>query len=270
MTLQSAASELALLETAARDAGALARELIGKPLEIVSKRDGSPVTNVDRAVNALLAERLQSARPDYGWLSEETPDDYAQRRGKARVFMLDPIDGTVALIRKIPEFTISIGIVADGRAIAGVIHNPVTEEMFVGAPGHSATLDGAPIRVSERSDLLGARVFAPKNRAAEALWRSPGPSLEFSQRRSIAYRLAATAAAQADAATLFGFKHEWDVAAGAAIVAAAGGAVSDLWGEPLVFNQVSPKIPGLAAAGARLHPLIIERTSGSPDPRAAS
>ncbi|MEQ1618439.1 MAG: inositol monophosphatase family protein [Terricaulis sp.] len=270
MTLPSAASELALLEATAREAGALARELIAKPLEIVSKRDGSPVTNVDRAVNALLAERLQSARPDYGWLSEETPDAPAQRIGKPRVFVLDPIDGTVALIRKLPEFTISIGIVVEGQAFAGAIHNPVTEEIFLGALDHGATLNGAAIRATERGELAGARVFAPRSRVADALWRQPGPSTGFPQRRSIAYRLAAAAAGQADATVLFGFKHEWDVAAGAAIVAAAGGAVSDLWGEPLVFNQVSPKIPGLAAAGARLHPLIIERTSGSPDPRAAS
>ncbi len=267
MTWPSAASELALLEAAAREAGALARVLIGKPLEIVSKSDGSPVTNVDRAVNALLAERLQSARPDYGWLSEETPDDPAERMGKSRVFMLDPIDGTVALIRKLPEFTISIGIVAEGRAFAGAIHNPVTEEMFIGAPGHGATLDGAPIQVSDCHDLAGARVFAPKSRAAEALWRSPGPSTDFPQRRSIADRLAATAAACADAAILFGFKHEWDVAAGAAIVAAAGGVISDLWGEPLAFNQAAPRVPGVAASGARLHALIIERTRGSLDPR---
>ena len=73
---------------------------------------------------------------------------------------------------------------------------------------------------------------------------------------------------QGDATLLFGFKHEWDVAAGAALVEAAGGVVSDLWGEPLSFNQVDPRVPGVAAAGAALHPLLIERTRAFPDPRA--
>ena len=73
--MQSAASDLALLEAAAREAGALARDLLRKPLEIQSKGAAGPVTNIDFAVDALLTERLRGARPDYGWLSEETPDD---------------------------------------------------------------------------------------------------------------------------------------------------------------------------------------------------
>ena len=69
MTLQSAASDLSLLEAGAREAGALVRELLAKPLEIQSKGEAGPVTNIDFAVNDLLMERLRSARPDYGWLS---------------------------------------------------------------------------------------------------------------------------------------------------------------------------------------------------------
>mgnify|MGYP002624094995 CR=1 FL=1 len=79
MTLQSAASDLALIEAAARAAGALARELVARPLEIQSKGEAGPVTNVDFAVNDLLTERLRGARPDYGWLSEESPDEPAAR-----------------------------------------------------------------------------------------------------------------------------------------------------------------------------------------------
>jgi len=98
--LQSAASDLSLLEAAAREAGALARELLTKPLEIHSKGEAGPVTNIDFAVDVLLEQRLLGARPDYGWLSEESPDDLSRRIGKARIFMLDPIDGTAALIGK--------------------------------------------------------------------------------------------------------------------------------------------------------------------------
>src|SRR5262245_45272253 len=97
-TLQSAASDLSLLESAAREAGALARSLAAKPLEVQSKGALGPVTNIDFAVDALLSEMLRAARPDYGWLSEETPDEPENRIGRARTFMIDPIDGTAALV----------------------------------------------------------------------------------------------------------------------------------------------------------------------------
>jgi myo-inositol-1(or 4)-monophosphatase len=266
--LQSAASDLELLEAAAREAGALARELMGKPLEIQSKGEAGPVTNVDIAVNARLEIFLLKARPDYGWLSEETPDKAEYRIGKQRTFMLDPIDGTAALIAKVPQWTISIGIVEGENAFAGVVYNPMTDEMFAGALGATATLNGRPVCVSDREELEGARMVGQRNRFADRRWPRPWPRLDVIERQSLAYRLALVAAGQADAVLLFGLKHDWDIAAGAALVEAAGGVVSDLWGQPLRFNQEDPRVPGVAAAGAPLHPLLIERTSGLPDPRA--
>ena len=267
--MQSAASDLALLEAAAREAGALARELSMKKLEVHSKGPLGPVTNVDFAVNALLAEKLLTARPSYGWLSEESPDDPERRIGKARTFMLDPIDGTAALVGKVPQWTISIGIVEGERAFAGAIYNPMTDEMFLGAEGVPATLNGRPARASTRDTLEGARIIGQANRFLPKKWPTPWPKLEIIERQSIAYRMALVAAGFGDAALLFGFKHDWDIAAGAAIVEAAGGRVTDLWGEPLVFNQLAPRAPGVAASGAALHPLIIERTRAFPDPRKA-
>jgi myo-inositol-1(or 4)-monophosphatase len=268
MTLQSAASDLPLLEDAAREAGALARELILKPLEIRSKGEAGPVTNVDLAVDALLGARLRSARPDYGWLSEEAPDTPAERMRAARTFMLDPIDGTAALIGKYPQWTISIGVVEGDRAVAGVVYNPMTDEMFAGAPGQDAMFNGRPMRASSRAALEGARMIAQRSRFADRRWPRPWPNMNIIERQSLAFRLALVAAGQGDATVLFGFKNDWDVAAGAALVEAAGGIVSDLWGQPLKFNQLIPRTPGVAAAGAALHPLLIERTSVFPDPRA--
>ncbi len=265
--MQSAASDLSLLEAAAREAGGLARNLLTKPLQIQSKGAAGPVTNIDFAVDALLTERLRNARPDYGWLSEETPDVPAERIDKARTFMLDPIDGTAALIGKAPQWTISIGVVEHGRAFAGIVYNPMTDEMFVGAPGAHATLNGRPMRASSRDSIEGARMIGQPTRFADRRWPAPWPQMDIIPRQSIAYRLALVAAGQGDATVLFGFKHDWDVAAGAALVEAAGGKVSDLWGEPLTFNRTDPRTPGVAAAGAALHPLLIERTRAFPDPR---
>ncbi len=268
MTLQSAASDLSLLETGAREAGALVRELLAKPLDIQSKGEAGPVTNVDFAVNDLLIERLRNARPDYGWLSEESEDDHAQRIGKTRVFMLDPIDGTAAMIAKRPQFTISIGITENGRAVAGAVYNPMTDEMFLGAPGAGATLNGREIRASLRDQVEGMRMIGMPQRFAARKWPTPWPNMDITERQSIAYRLSLVGAGLADATILFGWKNEWDIAGGAAIVEAAGGRVSDPWGGDLAFNNHHPRVPGgVVAAGAPLHPLLIERTKFIPDPR---
>jgi myo-inositol-1(or 4)-monophosphatase len=267
MTLQSAAFDLPLLEAAAREAGALARELMAKPLDIRSKGDAGPVTNVDLALDALLEKKLREARPDYGWLSEETPDDPAARTSRRCAFLIDPIDGTAAMIAKIPQFTISIGVAHDNRAAAGVVYNPLTDEMFLGAVGIGATLNGKPVYASTRAKLEGAHLVGLASRFNDKRWPTPWPKMNIEQRQSIAYRLALVGAGQADATILFGFKHEWDIAAGAAIVEAAGGLVTDPWGEPIALNQAQPRAPGVVASGAALHALIIERTSHVPDPR---
>ncbi|ANP45077.1 inositol monophosphatase family protein [Candidatus Viadribacter manganicus] len=267
MTLQSAASELELLETNVREAGALARELSQKPLEIQSKGELGPVTNVDKTIDAMLELRLLSKRPDYGWLSEETPDKPEQRINKERTFMLDPIDGTAALIAKVPQWTISVGILEGNRPYAGVIYNPMTDEMFTGVIGHGAWLNGRPMKVSETARLEGARMIAQKSRFAEKRWAALWPKMDTIERQSIAYRMGLVAAGMGDATLLFGWKHEWDVAGGAAIIEAAGGQVTDFWGDPLRFNNENPRVPGVVAAGAGLHPLLIERTKTLPDPR---
>jgi myo-inositol-1(or 4)-monophosphatase len=265
--LSSAEPDLPLLEAAAREAGALARTLMSKPLEIKSKGEAGPVTNVDIAVNDLLIERLRGNRPAYGWLSEETPDDPSQRTGARRAFVVDPIDGTAALIAKVPQFTISIGVIEERRAVAGVIYNPMTDELFLGALDAGATLNRRKVEASARDKLEGARLIGQKFRLNDKRWPTPWPKVDVVDRQSIAYRMALVAAGQGDAALLFGFKNEWDIAAGAAIVEAAGGRVTDFYDQPLEFNQPEPRAPGVVAAGAALHPLLIERTVHWPDPR---
>lgn len=266
MTLQSAASDLSLLESAARDAGALCLELLKKPLEVRSKGAAGPVTNIDLAVDALLKQRLRGVRPDYGWLSEEETDVPEQRVGKQRVFMLDPIDGTTALVDGGPHFTISIGITNNGAPFAGAIYAPKTGEMFLGAPGFGASLNGAPIRASTRTEVEGARAIGKRGFYEHVVkWPEPWPDMDFTAFPSIAYRLAKVASGEYDFVILAGPKHEWDIAAGAAILEAAGGLFTDGWGEPFVLNQPTPRTQsGVVAAGAALHPLLIERTNFLP------
>ncbi|MEJ0060643.1 MAG: 3'(2'),5'-bisphosphate nucleotidase CysQ [Terricaulis sp.] len=264
-----AASDLSLLEAAARDAGAIARASYGKPVETWSKGAAGPVTEVDLAIDKLLHEKLLTARPDYGWLSEEQPDN-AARLKNTRVFVVDPIDGTSAFLAHQPRFTISIGLVDNGRAVAGVVYNPITDEMFSGAIGEGAHHNRRPIRVTEREKLDGAALIGKKRFFADDKWPKPWPKLNLDFRPSIAHRLALIAAGEFDGVVLAGFKHDWDIAAGVALVEAAGGRVTDPWGAALKFNQPDPRAPGVVAAGPALHALLIERLSILPDPREAT
>lgn len=269
--MPSAASDLPLIEAAAREGGALARDAFGRDHDVVWKpstdtAEESPVTAVDLAVDALLKERLRSARPAYGWLSEETADN-AERLTRQRVFIVDPIDGTRAFIAKQAEFCVSIAVVEGSHTVLGCVYNPITEEMFVGGDGVPATLNGKPIAPTQRAALAHARLVGRRRFYEDARWPTPWPQLDLSWRNSIAYRLALVACGEFDAAIMLGFKNEWDTAGGAAILTAAGGCVTDMFGAPLRFNQPEPQAPGCIASGGQLHPELQRRIAHLPHPR---
>ena len=132
-------ADLALLIAAAREAGAVLMRHHGTGVKVWNK-GGTPVTEADHASNALLAERLRGARPDYGWLSEETADD-SSRLSARRVFVVDPLDGTVSFIKNKDDFTVSLAVVADGAPVAGAVFNPSRGEMFQDRAEHGAGQD---------------------------------------------------------------------------------------------------------------------------------
>ena len=246
-------SDLARIDEALRRAGALLVELAGRPLDVQRKPGGDPVTEADRRVDALLRELL--VRPGEGWLSEETADDPA-RLGCARVWVVDPLDGTKEFIEGIPEWTVSIGLVEggeSGRAVAGGIFNPSTGELFASAVGCGATLNGRPATVSAHPALAGATVLASRSEVGRGEWeRYRDAPFTVLPTGSIAYKLARVAAGLADATWTASPRHEWDVAAGTALVLAAGGEVRTPAGEPPSFNRRRPLLPGIAAANPRL------------------
>src|SRR4029079_12051900 len=93
------------------------------------KEDGSEVSEADLAVDAALKHALLEARPSYGWLSEESEDDHA-RLDRRAVWMVDPIDGTNAFLRHVPEWTVSAALVDDGVPVLGAGFNPATQQFF--------------------------------------------------------------------------------------------------------------------------------------------
>jgi myo-inositol-1(or 4)-monophosphatase len=216
----------------------------------------------------MLKERLRTARAGYGWLSEETADN-PDRLSRRRVFVVDPIDGTRAFIKKRPEFVTALAIVEDGAPVAGVVYNPITDELYEAAAGAGATLNGAAIRVSDAAALDGARMVGPPDVFADKRWPRPWPPMDIVQKNAIAYRMALVASGAHDAMMALGWKAEWDIAAAAVILREAGGRVSDPWGGEIAFNKPDPRAPGVIAAGPRLHPSLIERVNFIPRPSPA-
>ena len=189
-------ADLALLEAAAREAGALALARAGDPGEVREKPGLGPVSEVDLAVDRLLAHRLRAARPGYGWLSEET-EDGPGRLAAARVFIVDPIDGTRAYLAGEPSWALSLAVVEAGRPVAALVHLPALGRTYAAAAGEGARLDGAPIAATARADLDGARVLASATQLAPAHWRGNPPAVERQFRPSLAYRLCLVAEGRA-------------------------------------------------------------------------
>ncbi|MFM9862029.1 MAG: 3'(2'),5'-bisphosphate nucleotidase CysQ [Micropepsaceae bacterium] len=248
-----------LLVAAVREAGVIARRGFEGVSKSWEKSKGNPVTETDLAVDAFLRERLCSVRAGYGWLSEESADN-TERLSKARVFVVDPIDGTLAFIKRKPEFTICAAVVEAGDPVAAAIYNPMTEEMFAAARGEGATLNGAAIHVSDRAQLEGCRMLVAQDVIKHPAWPRPWPAMDIGKRASIAYRMALVANGTYDAMMALSSKHEWDSAAATLIVQEAGGVVTAHSGAALAYNQPVPNHRSLICAGPALHAAILERT----------
>ncbi len=257
--------DLALLEEAVREAGHIARRFFGGDYKKWDKAKGmGPVTEADLAVDAFLTDRLRSARKDYGWLSEETEDDPVRLKA-ARVFIVDPIDGTLAFVKGRPHFTICAGIVEDGRPIAGVVYNPVTEECFRARKGAGAQLNGLPIFTSTRIQVEGCRMLGDKPMFQHAAWSNapniPWPAMEIENRSSIAYRIALVACGTWDAMMALSAKHDWDLAAADIILTEAGGRLTTHKGDVLRYNGQDAIQPSVVGGGPALHAELLKRVS---------
>jgi myo-inositol-1(or 4)-monophosphatase len=250
--------DLALIRDAAHAAGALALKLREAGLTIEMKDGDSPVTNADLAADALLKERLQQARPDYGWLSEETADDPA-RLAARRVFVVDPIDGTRAFLAGEPWWTVCVAVVEDGQPIAGVVYAPQQGETYAARAGGGATLDGRPIHASAAGVLAGCGMLAHPQMFDHPSWPEPWPDMIVERRNSTAYRLCLVAAGAADATLTLAAKHDWDLAAADLIAREAGAFVGDHAGRPFTYNKPLPVQPSLLCAAPGLAPLILDR-----------
>jgi myo-inositol-1(or 4)-monophosphatase len=221
------------------------------PMTVVDFKFGDdPVTEADRLANEVLRDVL--VRDGEGWLSEESADDLT-RLDKTRVWVVDPIDGTREFVAGLPEWCVSIGLIENGQAVAGGIRNPVTGETFLGSLETGLTYNGKEACASRRQTLTGATVLASRSEVKRGEWERFGNG-PFSIRPmgSVAYKLAMVAAGLADATWTLCPKHEWDVAAGVALVKAGGGFAQELGDSFLRFNSRPCLLPNLLAGGTCL------------------
>jgi myo-inositol-1(or 4)-monophosphatase len=206
------------------------------------------VTQVDRAVSDVL--RVELLKQNEGWLSEEDVDDLG-RLSKQVVWVVDPLDGTREFVDGIPEWCISIGLVVDGTAVAGGVYNPATNELFLGSVKSGVTYNGRPAQSGPRKDIDGAVVLASRQEYKRGEWAQfEGKPFSIRPTGSVAYKLALVSAGLADATWTLAPKHEWDVAAGVALVNSAGGRVSCIRDGRLQFNQPKTLLPGLVASSS--------------------
>lgn len=211
----------------------------------------SPVTEADHDVDAYLRARLTAFAPDAAWLSEETADDRA-RLAATRLLIVDPIDGTRAFMTGDPRWAVCAALSVEGRPVAGCVHLPALGQTYAAARGAGATLNGAPIAVSARPELAGARIDGPRP-AIEALARG-GLKLEAAPRiPSLAFRLVSVASGALDLAIAGRNAHDWDLAAADAILHEAGGALTGVDGLRLVYNRAQTRHAELLAAPRALH-----------------
>ncbi len=223
--------------------------------DAVTKADGSPVTAADQAAEDILLPQLRALTPDIPVVSEEeaahglTPEITGRR-----FWLVDPLDGTKEFLSGNGEFTVNVALIEDGVPILGVVVIPVKNETYAGAGLGTATLTDAggerPITVRtppaagltvvgsrSHGDAAAMDAFLAGRRVAE--FRPAGSSL----------KLCLIAKGEADLYPRLGTTMEWDIAAGHAVLAAAGGRVETLDGKPFVYGKADYRNPHFAAFG---------------------
>jgi myo-inositol-1(or 4)-monophosphatase len=216
-------------------------------IEYEYKIGHDPVTEADRAVDEVLRKNL--LRDGEGWLSEESVDDLT-RLERSRVWVVDPLDGTREFVAGIPEFCVSVALVENGKPVAGGICNPATQETFIGSLETGVTYNGKPAHPSLREGLEGALVLASRSEVKRGEWEAfSNGAFRVRPMGSVAYKLALVSAGLADVTFTLTPKHEWDVAAGAALVLSSGGFVQTLENAELRCNRRKPLLSGLLACG---------------------
>jgi myo-inositol-1(or 4)-monophosphatase len=252
----------------AREAGAILRAELDRPKKISYKGEVDIVTESDRRSEELIVTRLRKYFPGHAIVAEEGGGEAAA--GAKYCWHVDPLDGTTNFAHGYPCFAVSIGLAEEGRPVAGVVFNPVSDEMFTAARGEGAYLNGKRIHVSPIEKLaysLVATGFPTHQRKRSAninyYWEFTLRSRGVRRDGSAALDLCSVACGRFEAFWEFNL-HSWDTAAGVLLVEEAGGRVTDMSGGPYRLGG-----PQMLATNGRIHgemqevALIAERPATS-------
>ena len=254
------AQDLAVAMKLAREAGAIVRTFYQVSPNIRWKDPTEPVTEADRASNAYLVKQLGQVFRQDGILAEESKDDLT-RLDKRRVWIIDPLDGTLEFIARNGEFCIMVGLVLDHQPVAGVVYQPIDDVLYGAARGVGAFVEEFgeryPLRVSQETNAKRLRLLVSRShrapivdpivdRVAAQHVRSVG---------SVGLKIGLIARRKADwyVHPNSGTK-EWDTCAPEIILREAGGMMTDCWDRPLSYNQ--PDVArrfGLLASNRAVH-----------------
>ena len=227
----------------AREAGNAILEIYATDFDVETKSDQSPLTQADMASNKIIESGLRALTPDIPIISEESGlPEFDIRSQWSRYWLIDPLDGTKEFVNRNGEFTVNIALIDNKRPVLGVVHVPVHNKTYTGCAGAGATIrsgDSAPItirvatsstspvRVVGSRSHRGASLDAFLDRLADFEMLPMGSSLKF----------CVVAEGGADIYPRLGLTSEWDTAAAQAVVEQAGGAVLELHGGPLLYNN---------------------------------
>ncbi len=256
-------AELQLAIRLARDAGEIVKTFYHVPPIVRWKDPTEPVTEADRAVDAYLVRQLTRALPDDGVLAEESKDDLTRLR-KRRVWLVDPIDGTVEFIARNEEFCIMIGLAVNGEPAVGVVFQPVADVLYAAAIGMGAFVEELgerrSLHVSRSADISRFRLVVSRSHRV-ALTDTIMARLGVRKERrvgSVGLKIGLITRGQADF-----YVHpnpgtkEWDTCAPNIILREAGGIMTDCWNRPLRYNQEdSVHHFGLVASNGTQHELL--------------
>ena len=253
-------SDRELLISLAEKSGEIALGYFKQQNAVRYKFGDSPVSEADDAIDDFLRESFAKARPNYGWLSEETEDN-TQRLDKSRVVIADPIDGTRGFINGSDQWCISIAIVEDGKPVEAILNCPAAERMFIASHGAGLELQGrqpdtkAP---SSKPLVTGSKKLIKE---MEELGDRPFDLMQFVP--SLAYRIALVAIGELDGAFARPGASEWDIAAADLILSESGGTITDKHGDRLCYNQKRTTMPALIAGSRHQHANILSLANAS-------
>lgn len=257
-------AEIELASKVAREAATIVNTFYVGSSEVRYKVDNEPVTEADRSANQHIVTRIQAAFPNDGILSEESKDNLT-RLERDRCWIIDPLDGTKEFIARNGEFSIMIGLAIQGKAVMGVIMQPDPGLLYVGAVNYGAFLfednDEIPLQVSDRAEI-NRMVMVSSRSHRQQIVDTVRKEMHITSERvsgSVGLKVGLISRQLAD---LYihpspGCK-EWDICAPAALLEAAGGTITDCWGEPITFNKRDVRAHnGLLASNGQTHADIV-------------